>query len=72
MAMSQYDGGMEPGMPTGDKPWGNSNSLVPEISGRGVNGMSVKPCKYGQAAKIEKSTHVRNNSFQDLKDTGRS
>lgn len=67
-----FESGMMPGMPTGDKPYGNSRSLVSEISGRGVNGKEVPAAKHGMMPEIKRSTLVKNNCFQDLKDTGRS
>lgn len=67
-----FESGMKPGMPTGDKPWGNSNSLVPEIKGRGVNGKSVKPCDQGKMIMPKMVTNVRNHGSTDLKGTGKS
>lgn len=64
--------GMKPGPDLGSKPFGNSRSLVSEISGRGVSGGSSSSCKHGAAPKITTSTHVRNNSKSDLKSTGLS
>ncbi len=67
-----YDNGMMPGPDMSDKPWGNSNSLVPEIAGRGVNGKPLPPCPMYKAPKITQSTMNRNNSFEDLNQTGKS
>ena len=67
-----YVNGMKPGPDLGSKPSGNSNSLVPEISGRGVAGKPVAPCKHGKPADVKMSTNNRNNSFQDLYGTGLS
>ena len=54
------------------KPFGNSRSLVSEISARGVKGQDIPVCKRGQKPKITTATHVRNNSFVDLNKTGLS
>ncbi len=55
-------------------PSGNASSLVPEVKiTSGLNIASeVIPCKHGNAPKIVQSTELQNNSFQDLKSTGRS
>ena len=66
-----YSSGMKNTPAMGDKPYGNSRSLVPEISGRGVNGNAVKPCNHGGAPKIVHSTNLRNNGSTDLRNTGR-
>lgn len=63
---------MMPGPDLGDKPSGNSNSLVPEIAGRGVKGQSPTPVSHGKAPDIKHSTNNRNNCFTDLKNTGPS
>ncbi len=56
------------------QPWGLSNSLVPEV--RITSGINLAPevpaCKSGGMPKVEQSTMNHNNSFQDLKSTGRS
>ena len=67
-----YVNGMMPGPELDEKPWGNSNSLVPEIRGRGVNGMSPKATSHGKAPDVVHSTSNRNNAFTDLKGTGKS
>jgi hypothetical protein len=67
-----FESGMMPGMPTGDKPFGNSRSLVPEISGRGVMGKSVKPCDHGKMVQPKMVTNLRNHGTTDLKGTGKS
>jgi|GEM_PF-2599882 len=58
--------------PNNGKPFGNSRSLVPDISSRGVKGDSLPAGKRGPMPKVTMSTNVRNNSFVDLKDTGLS
>ncbi len=53
------------------KPCGNDYSLVPEISGRGVNGQPVPVDKgYGKAPDIKHSTLRKNNSMQYWPDMG--
>lgn len=61
-----------PGYSMDDKPWGNSNSLVPEI--RGMRGPSMKSptaANQGRMPEPKMVCTVKNRSFTDLKGTGR-
>ena len=61
-------------MKDNSQPFGNSRSLVPEV--RSMKGINIAPdlaaCKSYEMPKIDRSTMTKNNSFQDLKGTGRS
>lgn len=55
-----------------NKPWGNSNSLVPEISGRGVNGMDLKPQMQGKIPEPKMVRTISNKGYTSFKNTGQS